>query len=56
MSNLIKIDNDYAEWIQGLSIRFRNMQIKAPTKVNCEMLKFYWSLGRDIVEMKTENK
>lgn len=56
MSKLIKIDKDYAEWIQGLSVRFRNLQIKAATKVNREMLRFYWSLGQDIVEMKTENK
>lgn len=40
MSKLIKIDKDYAEWIQGLSIRFRRMQIKAATKVNHEMLLF----------------
>ncbi|MDB2038318.1 PDDEXK nuclease domain-containing protein [[Clostridium] symbiosum] len=56
MSKLIKIDKDYAKWIQGLSLRFRNMQIKAATKVNQEMLMFYWSLGKDIVEMKSENK
>jgi len=56
MSKLIKIDKDYAKWIQGLSIRFRNMQIKASTKVNQEMLMFYWSLGKDIVKMKKENK
>lgn len=32
------------------------MQIKAATKVNREMLMFYWSLGKDIVELKSENK
>jgi predicted nuclease of restriction endonuclease-like (RecB) superfamily len=32
------------------------MQIKAATKVNQEMLMFYWSLGKDIVEMKVESK
>ena len=52
MSKLIKIDKDYAKWIQGLSVRFRNVQIKAATKVNQEMLMFYWSLGEDIVKMK----
>ena len=54
MSQLIKIDKDYAKWIEGLSCRFRNMQIKAATKVNQEMLMFYWSLGKDIVEMNVE--
>lgn len=56
INNRIKIDKDYAEWVQGLSKRFRNMQIKAATKVNREMLMFYWSLGKDIVELKSENK
>ena len=54
LSQLIKIDKDYAKWIEGLSSRFRNMQIKAATKVNQEMLMFYWSLGKDIVEMNAE--
>lgn len=54
MSQLIKIDKDYAKWIEGLSSRFRNVQIKAATKVNQEMLLFYWSLGKDIVEMNAE--
>ena len=30
------------------------MQIKAATKVNQEMIMFYWSLGKDIVEMNAE--
>ena len=56
MSKLIKIDNDYAIWLQGLGERFRRMQAKAATKVNQEMLLFYWSLGKDIVDMKAESK
>jgi predicted nuclease of restriction endonuclease-like (RecB) superfamily len=56
MSKLIKVDNEYANWIQGLSQRFRRMQVKAATRVNREMLMFYWSLGKDIIEMKAENK
>lgn len=56
MSRLIKIDQSYAEWIQGISLRFRNMQIKAATKVNHEMLMFYWTLGQDIVELHADSK
>ena len=55
-SQLIKIDQSYAEWIQGISIRFRSMQIKAATKVNREMLMFYWTLGKDIVELHADSK
>ena len=48
MSNLIKIDSEYKNWIADISIRFRESQLKAAMKVNDEMLRFYWSLGRDI--------
>lgn len=56
MSKLIKIDNDYAGWIKDLSLRFRQSQIKAAVKVNSEMLKFYFSLGADIVTKQAESK
>ena len=56
MSKLIKIDTDYAEWIKGLSFRFRQSQIKAAVKVNSEMLRFYFSLGGDIVTKQAESK
>lgn len=55
MSNLIKVDNDYKNWISDIAKRFRQSQIKASVKANSEMLRFYWSLGRDIVEMSEKN-
>lgn len=48
------IDNDYKEWISDLSRRYRRSQIKAAVRVNTKMLRFYWSLGRDIVNLKAE--
>lgn len=56
MSQLIKIDEEYAQWIQNVGKRFKNMQIKAATRVNQEMLRFYWSLGKDMVEMHAESR
>jgi len=57
MSTSINIlDKDYTQWVQDLSKRFRQSQIKAAVKVNSEMLRFYWELGRDIVERDSENK
>lgn len=56
MSQLIKIDKEYAKWIQSVGLRFKKMQIKAATKVNHEMLRFYWTLGKDMVEMHAESK
>jgi hypothetical protein len=56
MSQLIKIDKEYAAWIQQVSERFRQSQLKAAVSVNSEMLKFYWMLGEEIVDRKVESK
>lgn len=56
MSNLIKIDKEYKDWISDVSKRFRKSQLKAAVKVNEEMLRFYWTMGRDIVKMSNEAK
>lgn len=48
------LDKDYLQWVSELSKRYRQSQVKAAVKVNTEMLKFYWSLGRDIVALKGE--
>lgn len=56
MSRLVRIDKDYASWIEELSQRYRRSQIKAATHVNNEMLQFYWSLGKDIVTLKAESR
>ena len=50
------MDGDYANWIKDLSLRFRQSQIKAAIKVNSEMLRFYFSLGADIVNKKAESR
>ena len=44
MSSLIKSDTKYKKWIQDISKRFRQSQLKAAVKVNSEMLRFYWEL------------
>ena len=54
--NITIIDKEYQKWIKDLSSRYRRSQIKAAVKVNQEMLAFYWSLGRDIVEMHVEDR
>ncbi len=48
------LDKEYLQWVKELCKRYRQSQIKAAVKVNTEMLKFYWSLGRDIVALKAE--
>lgn len=57
MSKSINIlDKDYLQWIKKLGSRYRRSQIKAAVKVNEEMLRFYWELGRDIVDRDAENR
>lgn len=57
MSKSISIlDKDYTKWVKELSTRYRQSQIKAAVKINQEMIRFYWSLGRDIVEMNIEKR
>lgn len=48
MSELITLNPEYAEWIRNVGVNFKQCQIKAASKVNEEMLRFYWNLGRDI--------
>ena len=54
MSSLIKTDVRYRNWIKAVSKRFRQSQLKAAVKVNDEMLRFYWGLGRDISLLSKE--
>ena len=57
MSNeLIIIDKDYILWVEDLSVRYRQSQIRAAVRVNRELLKYYWELGRDIEEMRVEER
>ena len=54
MSELIKADNEYKEWIAGISTDFRKSQIRASMKINDEMLRFYWKLGKGISSMSEQ--
>ena len=53
---LIILDPEYLQWVQEIVKLYRRSQIKAAIKVNTEQLKFNWLLGRDIVEMKVEER
>ena len=52
----VRLDAEYAQWIAELATRYRSSQIKASVKVNDEMLRFYWSVGEDIVNRQYENR
>ena len=56
MNTVNIIDKDYAEWLKNLQSRYRRCQIKAAVKVNQEVIRFYWELGHDIVDMHVEER
>ena len=49
-------DEGYVEWVSDVKKRFRRCQIKATIRVNTTMLEFYWSIGRDLVAMRAEER
>ena len=55
-SDGIIADKSYVEWLSEVKQRFKNSQIKAAVRVNTEMLTFYWSIGRDLVALKAEQR
>ena len=57
MSKYISIlDKDYIQWVEYLSMRYRQSQVRASVKVNREILSYYGELGRDIEEMHVEER
>ena len=51
-----RIDADYSAWISDIKNRYHSAQIKAAVKINAEKLYFNWSLGRDLIIRKAEEK
>lgn len=57
MSDKLVITNDsnYLAWISKVTSQFRRCQVKAAVKVNAEMLKFYWFLGKDVLALSEKS-
>ena len=49
-------DKGYVAWLSDVKTRFRQSQIKATIRVNTTMLQFYWSIGRDLVTLRAEER
>ncbi len=56
MNRLMNIDEEYKKWIEDIRNRYKHQQIKAAVSVNQEMIEFYWSIGKDIIEKSAESK
>ncbi len=46
---------NYSDWVAELKKRYLTQQLKAAVQVNQELLRFYWSMGKDIVERNFAN-
>ena len=56
LKNDLMLSEDYKDWVESISSRYRQCQIKAAVSVNRELIQFYWSLGKDIVEREAEKQ
>lgn len=46
----LRLDKDYANFLSGIKERLRAAQIRAAQAANAELIKFYWELGKDLIE------
>ncbi len=54
--NMLIADPEYRVWVNELSQRYQQSQIRAAIGINSEQLRFYWSVGRDIINMHVEER
>lgn len=54
--DIMTTDEDYVQWMADIKQRFRQSQLKATVRVNTAMLEFYWSVGRDLVALRAEER
>ena len=54
--NDIILEQDYKAFLSDIKQRYRSAQLKAAYKVNCEMIQFYWELGKQILEKQLDAK
>lgn len=47
---------DYKQWLSKIKQHIRQSQIKAAVRVNTELLRLYWHLGKEIAERRAEAK
>ncbi len=54
--DMMTSDEGYVQWMADIKQRFRQSQVKAAVRVNTAMLEFYWSVGRDLVALRAEER
>ncbi|MBN1981847.1 MAG: DUF1016 family protein [Chitinivibrionales bacterium] len=56
MSNVLKRDGDYADFIREIKNRVQSAQIKAAVSANRELIGLYWELAEKIVEKQKHSQ
>ena len=54
--DMMTADEGYVQWMADIKQRFSQSQVKAAVRVNTAMLGFYWSVGRDLVALRAEER
>lgn len=48
----LHLDSAYVDFVNGIKSSLKTAQFRASSAVNTELLKFYWSLGKGIIDMQ----
>ena len=49
-------DKEYIQMLEKIKQSYQDGQLKAAVSVNSEMLRFYYSLGEEIISLKAESR
>ena len=47
--DLLRLDENYKDFLNGIKDRLRTAQIRAALAANSELINFYWQLGTDLI-------
>jgi len=53
---ILQENREYRNWLTEIKSKIKNSQIKAALKVNSELIRLYWEIGRMIVEKQERSK
>jgi predicted nuclease of restriction endonuclease-like (RecB) superfamily len=54
--SVLQENTEYRDWLVEVKAKIKNSQIKAALKVNSELIRLYWEIGRMIVEKQERSK
>lgn len=54
--DILHLDNEYVAFVNSVKNRLKTAQLRAANAVNSEVLGFYWSLGKDILDIQVSKK